>query len=111
VPGSDDQGGSFSLGPTAVLRSGGVRVLGTTSNRQVSDLQVFLTQGIDPRTCTVVAVKSWHHFRSYFELLSRKVMLVDSGGLDSMDLKRFTFPKVRRPIWPLDDEGCEYGKV
>jgi microcystin degradation protein MlrC len=105
------RGVRFSLGPTAVLRSGGVRVLVTTSNMQVYDLQVFLTQGINPRTCTVVAVKSWHHFRASFEPLSRKVMLVDSGGLASMDLKRFTFRKVRRPIWPLDDEGCEYGKV
>ena len=78
---------------------------------QVYDLQVFLTQGIDPGTCTVVAVKSWHHFRASFEPLSRKVMLVDSGGLASLDLKRFTFRKVRRPIWPLDGEGCEYGKV
>jgi len=105
------KGVHFSLGPTAVLRSGGVRVLVTTSNKQVYDLQVFLTQGIDPRTYTVAAVNSWHHFRSYFEPLSRRVMLVDSGGLASMDLKRFTFRKVRRPIWPLDDEGCEYGKV
>jgi microcystin degradation protein MlrC len=105
------KGVQFSLGTTAVLRSGGVRVLVTASNMQVYDLQVFLTQGIDPRTCTVVAVKSWHHFRASFEPLSRKVMLVDSGGLASMDLKRFTFRKVRRPIWPLDDEGCEYGKV
>jgi microcystin degradation protein MlrC len=74
------KGVRFSLGPTAVLRSGGVRVLVTTSNMQVYDLQVFLTQGIDPRTCTVVAVKSWHHFRASFEPLSRKVMLVESGG-------------------------------
>jgi len=99
------KGVRFSLGPTAVLRSGGVRVLVTTSNMQVYDLQVFLTQGIDPRGCPVVAVKSWHHFRASFEPISRKVMLVDSGGLASMDLKRFTFRKARRPIWPLDEEG------
>ena len=105
------KGVHFSLGPTAVLRSGGVWVLVTTSNMQVYDLQVFLTQGIDPRTCTAVTVKSWHHFRASFEPLSRKVMLVDSGGLASMDLKRFTFCKVRRPIWPLDDEGYGYSEV
>ncbi len=99
------KGVRFSLGPTAVLRSGGVRVVVTTSNMQVYDLQVFLTQGIDPRGCTVVAIKSWHHFRASFEPISRKVTLVDSGGLASTDLKRFTFRKVRRPIWPLDEGG------
>ena len=29
-------------------------------------------------------------------------MLVDTGGLASMDLKRFRYEKVRRPVWPLD---------
>ena len=98
------KGVQFSMGPTAVLRSGGVRVLITTHNMQVYDLQVFLSQKIDPRTCSVVAVKSWHHFRAAFEPISRAVMLVDSGGLASRDLKRFTYHKIRRPIYPLDME-------
>ena len=98
------KGVQLSMGPTAVLRSGGVRVLVTTHNMQVYDLQVFLSQKIDPRACSVVAVKSWHHFRAAFEPISRKVMLVDSGGLASRDLKRFTYHKIRRPIYPLDME-------
>jgi microcystin degradation protein MlrC len=98
------KGVRFSMGPTAVLRCGGVRVLVTTHNMQVYDLQVFQSQGIDPRACSTVAVKSWHHFRAAFEPISRKVMLVDSGGLASPDLKRFTYRKVRRPIYPLDME-------
>ena len=96
------KGVRFSLGPTVVLRSGGVRVIVATNNMQVYDLQVFLSQGIDPRNCAVVAVKSWHHFRASFEPISRKALLVDSGALVSMDLKRFPYRKVRRPIWPLD---------
>lgn len=98
------KGVQISMGPTAVLRCGGVRVLITTHNIQVYDLQVFLSQKIDPRACSVVAVKSWHHFRAAFEPISRKVMLADSGGLASRDLKRFTYHKIRRPIYPLDVE-------
>jgi microcystin degradation protein MlrC len=98
------KGVQFSMGPTAVLRSGGVQVLVTTHNIQVYDLQVFLSQKIDPRDCSAVAVKSWHHFRAAFEPISRRVMLVDSGGLASRDLKRFTYHKIRRPIYPLDME-------
>lgn len=101
--GSMSKGVRFSMGPTAVLRNGGVRTLVTTNNLQVYDLQVFQSQGIDPRACSTVAVKSWHHFRAAFEPISRGVMLVDSGGLASMDLKAFTYRKVRRPIWPLDE--------
>jgi len=98
------KGVSFFMGPTAVLCCGGVRVLVTTHNLQVYDRQVFLSQKIDPRACSVVAVKSWHHFRAAFEPISRKVMLVDSGGLASRDLKRFTYHKIRRPIYPLELE-------
>ena len=98
------KGVQLCMGPTAVLRCGGVRVLVTTHNIQVYDLQVFFSQKIDPRACSVVAVKSWHHFRAAFEPISRKVMLVDSGGLASRDLKRFTYHKIRRPIYPLDME-------
>ena len=98
------KGVQFSMGPTAVLRSGGVQVLVTTHNIQVYDLQVFLSQKIDPRACSAVSVKSWHHFRAAFEPISRKVMLVDSGGLASRDLKRFTYHRIRRPIYPLDME-------
>jgi microcystin degradation protein MlrC len=96
------KGVRLSMGPTAILRCGGVRVLVTTHNIQVYDLRVFLSQGIDPQACSVVAVKSWHHFRAAFEPISRRVMLVDSGGLASRDLKRFTYHKIRRPIYPLD---------
>ena len=92
----------FSMGPTAVLRIGGVRVVVSTQNLQVYDKQFFLSQGIDPAQCSVVAVKSWHHFRAAFEPMSRRVMLCDSGGLAQMDLKRFSYHKLRRPIWPLD---------
>ncbi len=98
------KGVQVSMGPTAVLRCGGVRVVVTTHNIQVYDLQVFLSQKIDPRACSVVAVKSWHHFRAAFEPISRKVMLADGGGLASMDLKRFSYQKVRRPVYPLDME-------
>ena len=94
----------FSMGPTAVLRTGGVRVVVTTNNLQVYDRQFFKSQGIDPQNCSVLGVKSWHHFRAAFQPISRQVMLVDSGCLVSMDLKRFPYENIRRPVWPLDPE-------
>jgi microcystin degradation protein MlrC len=97
-----NKGVRFSLGPTAVLRQGGVRVVVATHNHQVYDLQVFRTQNIEPRECPVLAVKSWHHFRAAFEPISSGVLLADSGGLASMNLKRFHYRKVRRPVYPLD---------
>ncbi len=96
-------GEARSMGPTAVLRIGGVRAVIATNNQQVTDRQVFLSQGIDPARCAVVALKSAHHFRAAFEPIARDVMLVDSGGLAARDLTKFDFKKLRRPVWPLDD--------
>ena len=96
-------GEACSMGPTAVLRINGVRVVIATNNQQVTDRQVFLSQGIDPARCAVVALKSAHHFRAAFEPIAREVMLIDSGGLATRDLTKFDFRKIRRPVWPLDD--------
>lgn len=96
------------MGPTAVLRIGGVDVV-TISNRvQTIDLQVFLSQGIDPATKSVVVVKSVQHFRAAYGPIAREIVLVDSGGICSPDISRLKFKKLRRPIWPLDGVNDPY---
>ncbi len=93
----------ITMGPTMVLGIGGIDVIVCTNRMQTTDLQAFLSQGVDPRTCSVVAVKSSHHFRAAFQPISRKVIVADSGSLCSHDYRRFSYAKLRRPIWPLDD--------
>lgn len=90
------------LGPTAVLRVGGVKIIVSSDNIQAFDQQIFVSQGIEPRSCAVLAVKSLHHFRASFEPIAREIILADSGSLVSMNLKDFTYCRVRRPVWPLD---------
>ena len=96
------QGTRQSMGPSLVFRTGGIDVIVTTNRAQVTDLQTFLACGIDPRAKSVIALKSAHHFRAAFEPIAREVLVVDSGALVSPDLSRFTYTKLRRPIWPLD---------
>ena len=91
-----------SMGPTAVLRIGGVDAIVTTHRLQVLDQQIFVSQGIEPTEKTFVAVKSAHHFRAAFEPIASEVILVDAAGINSPDLKRFPYKHVRRPVWPLD---------
>lgn len=96
------------MGPTAVLRIDGIDVV-TISNRiQTTDLQVFLSQGIDPRAKDVLVVKSVQHFRAAYAPIAREIVLVDSGGICSPDISRLKFTKLRRPIWPLDGVNDPY---
>ena len=91
------------MGPTAVLQIGGVEVIVISNRLQNTDLQTFLSQGIDPLQRRTLVVKSVHHFRAAYAPIAREVMVVDSGALCSPDPKRFTYTRLRRPIWPLDE--------
>ena len=98
-----NKGVAFNHGPSAVLRAGGIDIVVVSHRLQTADLQALLSVGIDPRAKATIGLKSSHHFRAAYEPISRQVMLVDSGALCSHDLTRFKFPKVRRPVWPLDE--------
>lgn len=97
------RGVRMSMGPTAVLRVGGVEVVTVSSRLQTTDLQVFLSQGIDPRRCRVLVVKSVQHFRAAYAPIAGDIIVVDSGALCSPDVRRFAYTKLRRPVFPLDD--------
>ena len=96
------RGLAASMGPTAVLRIGGVDVVVASNRFQVYDRQFFVSQGIEPAARRVVAVKSAHHFRAAYEPIAREVIVVDAAGITSPDPKKFPYRNVRRPIWPLD---------
>ena len=96
------------MGPTAVLRIGGIDVVTISSRIQTIDLQVFLSQGIDPASKSVLVVKSVQHFRAAYGPIAREIVLVDSGGICSPDISRLKFKKLRRPIWPLDGINDPY---
>lgn len=91
------------MGPTAVLRIGGIEVIVISNRLQNTDLQTFLSQGIDPRKRRVLVVKSVHHFRAAYAPIAREVMIVDSGALCTPDPKRHAYRRLRRPIWPLEE--------
>ncbi len=100
-----------AMGATAVLRIGGIDVVTISSRIQTIDLQVFLSQGIDPTAKSVVVVKSVQHFRAAYAPIAREIVLVDSGGICSPDIARLKFTKLRRPIWPLDGVNDPYAGV
>lgn len=96
------------LGRTAVLEVGDegsepIEVIVSENRMQVLDTALFRALGIDPERRQVLVVKSSVHYRAAFEPIATRVIDVDGPGLSSPDLTRFTYRKVRRPIWPLDE--------
>ncbi|MBM3568124.1 MAG: M81 family metallopeptidase [Alphaproteobacteria bacterium] len=92
----------ISLGDSALIRIGGVRVVVASHRVQITDRNVFRLFGVEPGSLDTVAVKSAQHFRAAYQPTARAVIVVDSGALCSPDYRRFSYGKLRRPIWPLD---------
>jgi microcystin degradation protein MlrC len=92
-----------SMGDIAVLTVGGVDIVLATNRFQVTDPQHFLAAGIDPRSKAIIGLKSSQHFRAAYQPIAAEVLLTNSGALTNPDYRKFTYRKLRRPIFPLDD--------
>jgi microcystin degradation protein MlrC len=91
------------LGPTAVLDVDDIKIILISQRWQTLDPEMIRFTGIDPMAEKILVVKSSIHYRAAFEPIARAILEVDAPGLSSSDLGRFTFTRVRRPIFPLDD--------
>jgi microcystin degradation protein MlrC len=101
-------GAHDTLGRTAVLRCHGrydneVDVVVCERRVQALDTAIFRSQGIDPTAKRILAVKSTVHFRGSFTPIAAQIIEVDTPGLTSVDISRFPYRQMPRPIWPLDD--------
>lgn len=92
------------LGPTAVLDVDDVKVILITYRWQTLDPEMIRFVGIDPLREKILVVKSTIHYRAAFEPIAKEIIEVDAPGLSSSNLARFSYRRVRRPIFPLDPD-------
>lgn len=94
------------LGPTALLRLGGIRVIVVTNRRQFAEPAMAEHLGVDLRAVRSLVVKSRGHFRAGFDDIFPRAAIVevDVPGLTSVVLERVPYRNVKRPIWPLDPD-------
>ena len=92
------------LGTTAVLDVDDKKVILISYRWQTLDPEMIRFVGLDPLAEKILVVKSTIHYRAAFESLAKEIIEVDAPGLSSSNLARFTFERIRRPIFPLDPE-------
>jgi microcystin degradation protein MlrC len=95
-------GERVNMGPCAVLRCGGVRILITTRKTPPGDLNQLRSVGIEPAQQNILVVKSAVAFRGAYEPVAGRIIEVDTQGLCSSDLSRFEYRRIPRPVYPLD---------
>lgn len=95
-------GHEIDMGPCAVVRVGGVRILLTTRRTPPGDLAQLRSQGIAPEAQRIIVVKSPVAFRGAYEPIAAEIIEVDTPGLVTADLTAFDYCQLPRPIYPLD---------
>ncbi len=94
-----------TLGPSALLAAGNVRIFVNTHARNVLDPAQLRLVGLGAADCGVLAVKGMDATRAAFQPGSRAFIPLESGGIASRRGGRLPYRNLRRPIWPLDPIG------
>ena len=92
----------IDMGPCAVVKSGEVSILLTTSKTPPFDLGQLRSQGIIPESCSVIGVKAAVAHRRAYDPITGSTYTVETSGPCSSNIVTFPWKKVRRPIYPLD---------
>jgi microcystin degradation protein MlrC len=102
-------GAKVNLGKMARLVIGNVDVIVSSVRTQTLDTEVFLLHGIDVSRSVVVGIKSQQHFRAGFEHLAGTIIRADTPGSTSSNLNTMPFKRLRRPVWPFDEDTGSRG--
>ncbi len=92
------KGFRMALGPMALLRCGGVRVILASRKVQAADQEMFRCLGVEPAAQRIIALKSAVHFRADFEPIAGAVLVVRSPGPALADPADFAWQRLRPGI-------------
>ncbi len=88
-------GASYQLGPTAVLRIGGVDTIVISARTQTLDQAILRHIGVEPARRKIVALKSSVHFRADFQEMAEEVFVVVAPGANFADHRSVTYNNLR----------------
>jgi microcystin degradation protein MlrC len=94
----------FNQGLTAVIEVDGPMLVVLNSRpTPPTSLHQIISLGIVPERQKILVVKSGSSHRPAYEPVARRTIEADTPGITAADPRRFTYRRIRRPVWPLDD--------
>ena len=100
------QGVHIDMGPTAVVRHGGITIILTSRKTPPFDLGQLRSQGVEPRSMRVIGVKAAVAHRQAYDPITAASFTVTTPGPCTSDPRRLPYRKLRRPIYPLDIDAA-----
>ncbi|MBC7820320.1 MAG: MlrC C-terminal domain-containing protein, partial [Planctomycetaceae bacterium] len=92
----------IDMGPCAVVRHDGIRVLLTSRKTPPFDLGQLRSQGIIPESLSVIGVKAAVAHRQAYDPIAKHSHTVNTRGPCTSDLHSLPFEQIRRTVFPLD---------
>jgi microcystin degradation protein MlrC len=90
-------------GPTAVIDLGDGSTLVLNSFRTPPfSLGQLTSVGVDPKAARAIVVKAAVAYKAAYEPIAGEIIPVDTPGLTAINPARFTYTRIRRPMFPLD---------
>jgi len=90
------------MGPSAVVRHGGITILLTTRKTPPFDLGQWRSQGVEPTRLHVIGVKAAVAHRRAYDPIAAASWTVATRGPCASDLAQVPYRRIRRPVFPLD---------
>jgi microcystin degradation protein MlrC len=87
-------GGRFALGPMALLRIAGMRIVVASRKQQAADAAMFRHVGAEPSQARVLVLKSSVHFRADFGAFASRIVLVEAPGPNLADPSHLPFTRL-----------------
>jgi microcystin degradation protein MlrC len=97
-------GVTVTMGPSAVLAAGSIRLLVMSNPTYDWGDDQYRAVGLDPSTAKFVGVKNMMNFRFGYGKLMKGYFVLDLPGPTPPDMRTLSFKRVPRPIFPLDRE-------
>ena len=93
-----------NMGRTVVIHANGIKIVLTELKMPPWNLEQLRSVGIEPANEKIIALKSAVAFRSAYEPIAGEVILVNSPGISAVDLSKFSYEHIRKPLFPLDKD-------
>jgi len=97
------QGTAASMGLTAVVAIGDIRLAIRSIPGFEWDTGIYTSVGLDPRRAALIWVKSPSHFRVSYKPIADRIFIADTPGPSCANIRAVPYTKLRRPIWPIDE--------
>ncbi|UPY34899.1 M81 family metallopeptidase [Sediminicoccus sp. KRV36] len=103
------KGNPADLGPSALLRIGGVRVVIVSRKMQAHDQSIFQMLGVEPAAQKILAVKSSVHFRAHFQPIAEAVLVAAAPGPVVADPATLPFTALREDMRLRPGDNRRFG--